>query len=182
MEDADILQFRKLSPLAIAPRRTTSNSAGLDLYNPRPFKISAGCRLALNLDLQIRLPRGTYGRIAPRSGMTLRYGLDVGAGVIDPDYTGNLGVILFNHSDEDLVFTKGFRIAQLICEKIVIPKMIEVKKDCELDYNTNPDRGHRGWGSSDHAAPKYGPLMASQYSPCPPQGPSGPHGYDETDL
>jgi dUTP pyrophosphatase len=50
----------------------------------------------------------------------------VGAGVIDADYRGNVGVILFNHSDEDFQIEKGDRIAQLIIEKIITPEVTEV--------------------------------------------------------
>ena len=51
--------------------------------------------------LQIALPDGCYGRIAPRSGLAWNNHIDVGAGVIDQDYRGNIGIILFNFSDED---------------------------------------------------------------------------------
>jgi len=69
-------------------------------------------------NIKVSLPRGCYGRIAPRSGLALHHGIDVGGGVIDPDYEGTIGVILFNHSDRDFVVNKGDRIAQLIPEKI----------------------------------------------------------------
>ena len=54
-------------------------------------------------DLAIALPEGTYGRVAPRSGLAWKKHIDVGAGVIDRDYRGNVGVVLFNHSSEDLI-------------------------------------------------------------------------------
>ena len=50
-------------------------------------------------DLAVGLPAGTMGRIMPRSGLAVQYGIDTGAGVIDEDYTGPLQVVLFNHSD-----------------------------------------------------------------------------------
>jgi dUTP pyrophosphatase len=49
------------------------------------------------------------------------------AGVVDEDYRGNLGVVLFNHSEEEFKVNKGDRIAQLICERIIIPEILEVK-------------------------------------------------------
>ena len=55
---------------------------------------------------------------APRSGLALKHGIDVGAGVVDYDYRGNVGVILFNFSDTDFEVKRGDRIAQLIIEKI----------------------------------------------------------------
>lgn len=48
---------------------------------------------------------GTYGRLAPRSGLAWKNSIDVGAGVIDADYRGNVGIILFNHSDTDFKST-----------------------------------------------------------------------------
>ena len=67
--------------------------------------------------LAMALPPGCYGRVAPRSGLALKKFIDVGAGVIDSDYRGKLGVILFNFSNEDFVINMGDRIAQLIFEK-----------------------------------------------------------------
>lgn len=64
------------------------------------------------------------------------------AGVIDEDYRGNVGVVLFNHSDDDFHINEGDRIAQLICEKIYYPKLEEVS---EMDDTT---RGSSGFGSS----------------------------------
>ena len=67
--------------------------------------------------LSMALPPGCYGRIAPRSGLALKKFIDIGAGVIDSDYRGELGVILFNFGDEDFVVNMGDRIAQLILKK-----------------------------------------------------------------
>lgn len=63
--------------------------------------IRAADRALIRTDLAVELPAGCYARIAPRSGLAYHSGLDVGAGVVDPDYTGNLGVLLFNHSKID---------------------------------------------------------------------------------
>lgn len=56
--------------------------------------------------------------LAPRSGLAWKNSIDVGAGVVDYDYRGNVGVILFNHSNEDFVINAGDRVAQLILERI----------------------------------------------------------------
>ena len=89
---------------------------------------------------KFKLPPGTYGRIAPRSGLSLK-GIDVGAGVIDRDYRGEIKVLLINNSAQPFAVNKGDRIAQLICEKIVYPY---IKEDI-LDYTT---RGDKGFGST----------------------------------
>jgi dUTP pyrophosphatase len=76
-------------------------------------------------DLQIHVPEGFYGRIAPRSGLALHHHIDIGAGVIDENYRGNVAVILFNHSDKLFVINRGDRVAQLICEKVYYPVLEE---------------------------------------------------------
>ena len=54
----------------------------------------------MKTDIQIALPSGCYGRVAPRSGLAAKHFIDVGAGVIDEDYRGNVGVVLFNFGKE----------------------------------------------------------------------------------
>ena len=63
----------------------------------------------------------SYGRIAPRSGLVANFGIHVGAGVIDPDYFGEIKVVLFNLSDSDYFVEIGHRVAQIICEKYCSP-------------------------------------------------------------
>jgi len=99
-------------------------------------------------DLSIAVPAGTYGRVAPRSGLAWKHSIDVGAGVIDADYRGNVGVILFNHSDKDFKVEIGDRIAQLIIERIELPHVQEVD---ELDDTI---RGGGGFGSTGVALNK----------------------------
>ena len=73
--------------------------------------------------LALAMPPDCYGRVAPRSGLALKRFVDIGAGVIDSDYRGELGVILFNFGDEDFTINMGDRIAQLIFEKIKTPEI-----------------------------------------------------------
>ena len=88
------------------------------------------------------IPLGCYGRIAPRSGLTVKYGIHVGAGVIDPDYTGELKVCLFNLGSVPFEIKQGERIAQLILEKCSTPLIQEVN---ELQKTM---RANRGFGST----------------------------------
>ena len=88
------------------------------------------------------IPEGHYGRVAPRSGLAVKNFIDVGAGVIDCDYRGALGVVLFNHSADDFHIKPGDRIAQLIIEKISTPDVVEVD---DLDETA---RGAGGFGST----------------------------------
>ena len=62
-----------------------------------------------------------------RSSLAWKKGIDVGAGVVDYDYRGNVGVVMFNHLDEDCIIKKGDRIAQLVIEKIFMPELVEVE-------------------------------------------------------
>ena len=52
-------------------------------------------------DISIAVPEGCYGRVAPRSGLATKHFIDTGAGVIDADYRGPVGVVLFNFSETD---------------------------------------------------------------------------------
>jgi dUTP pyrophosphatase len=79
---------------------------------------------------------------APRSGLAVKHHIDVGAGVIDADYRGNVGVVLFNHADTDFSVSAGDRVAQLILEKIITPDVVEVD---DLDATV---RGAGGYGST----------------------------------
>ena len=99
-------------------------------------------RKVVNTDLSIQFPHGTYGRIAPQSGLLINNCIDIGAGVIDADYRGNIGIVIINHSDVDFIVEKGARIAQLICTKIEYPIVCEVN---ELDTSS---RGISGFGST----------------------------------
>nr|CAH8828872.1 unnamed protein product [Trichobilharzia regenti] len=136
------LRFKKLTNQATTPTRGSAFAAGYDLYAAYDATIYAGGRELVKTDIQIQLPDGCYGRVAPRSGLALKNGIDVGAGVIDQDYRGNVGVVLFNFGKGDFVIKKGDRIAQLICERIFCPELVE----CESLEET--ERGSNGYGST----------------------------------
>ena len=96
----------------------------------------------IDTDIAVELPAQTYGRVAPRSGLAYAAGIDVGAGVIDCGYRGNVGVILFNHSDEDFIIEQGSRIAQLIVHCILTPEIQIVTSLSSTDRLTD------GFGST----------------------------------
>lgn len=106
------------------------------------YVVRARGKELVKTDIQIEVPEGCYGRVAPRSGLAWKNSIDVGAGVIDQDYRGNVGVILFNHSDIDFEVKQGDRVAQLICERITYPVVEEV------DSLTDTKRGENGFGST----------------------------------
>ena len=141
--NSTVLKFMKLSENAYTPSKGSSRAAGYDLKSAYNYIIPASGKVIVKTDIRIRVPEGTYGRIAPRSGLAAKHHIDVGAGVVDEDYTGNVGVVLFNHGVEEFSIAKGDRIAQLICEKIKYPAL----EECECIEDT--ERGSRGFGSTD---------------------------------
>ncbi|MES1914563.1 MAG: hypothetical protein MHM6MM_009695 [Cercozoa sp. M6MM] len=141
------LFVKRLSDAATLPVRGSAGAAGYDLAAAHDLVIPAGGKGIAKTDLAIALPEGTYGRVAPRSGLAWKKHIDVGAGVIDADYRGNVGVVLFNHSNEDFQVSKGDRVAQLILERCVVCPVDEVE---ELPETT---RGAGGFGSTGVAQP-----------------------------
>jgi dUTP pyrophosphatase len=140
------LQVKRLSPQAVLPTRGSDFAAGLDLSAAESLTIPPGERALVKTDLSIACPPGTYARIAPRSGLAYKSGIDVGAGVIDADYRGPLGVILFNFGNKEFSIQVGDRIAQLILEQIVLPDVVECGSDEELP--AVGVRGSAGFGST----------------------------------
>ena len=138
-----IFKFRKLSTEAIAPIKITPHSARFDLTSPRIVVIPPQNWLTVFVGISIQLPPRCYGRLAPRSGLAALQGITVDAGVINRDYTGNLGVVLVNRSRRPYTIHAGDRIAQLICEKIEYPILEEIK-----DLPQSTKRGFFGFGSS----------------------------------
>jgi dUTP pyrophosphatase len=136
------LRVKKLSRNAVLPSRGSAMAAGYDLSSAYECMVPARGKALVKTDLSIAIPVGTYARVAPRSGLAWKHSIDVGAGVIDADYRGPVGVILFNHSDTDFTIHAGDRIAQLILELIVTPQVLEVE---DLDATT---RGEGGFGST----------------------------------
>ncbi|RWS27809.1 dUTP diphosphatase-like protein [Leptotrombidium deliense] len=138
-----ILYAKKLSERAIIPTRATTYSAGFDLYSPEEYYITKHGKVLINTHIAVSIPESCYGRIAPRSCMAWNMYLDVGGGVIDSDYRGAVFVILYNFSDTDYIIRRGDKIAQLICEKIELPKLQVVL------FLSQSERGINGFGSSD---------------------------------
>jgi len=137
-----MLQIKRLTENAIMPKRGSPLSAGFDLASAENTVIKAGERGIVKTDLSIACPSGTYARIAPRSGLAVKKFIDVGAGVVDADYRGPVGVVLFNFGTEDFVVEQGDRVAQLILEEICMADAVEV------DVLTETVRGENGFGST----------------------------------
>lgn len=82
--------------------------------------ISPRGKALISTGISVQIPIGNYGRIAPRSGLAVKHFIDVGAGVVDADYRGEVRVLLFNFGEEEFKVSQGDRIAQLIIEKYTV--------------------------------------------------------------
>ncbi|XP_056268758.1 deoxyuridine 5'-triphosphate nucleotidohydrolase, mitochondrial [Pseudoliparis swirei] len=140
--DAPVLRFAKLSAHATPPTRGSSRAAGYDLYSAYDYTVGPMGKALVKTDLQIAVPPGCYGRVAPRSGLAVKHFIDVGAGVVDEDYRGNVGVVLFNFSKDTFEVKRGDRVAQLVCERICYPELVE-----QQALEETP-RGGAGFGST----------------------------------
>ena len=134
------LPFVKMSADAKIPTRATEESAGLDLYSPADYIIPPHGQLLVPTQIKLRVPLGYYGRLASKSSLAILHQLHVGVGVIDPDYMGEIMVLLINTASRVHNLAKGAPIAQLILEKISTPLLKEVD---ELLPTT---RGAQGYG------------------------------------
>jgi dUTP pyrophosphatase len=141
----DRLHFKRLHPEARLPTRGSERAAGLDLHAVERVTIGPGERAAVRTGLAVAVPRGFYGRVAPRSGLAVRHGIDVLAGVIDADYRGEILCALVNHGREPFEVEPGARVAQLIVEAIATPEPAWAE-DLE-----ETERGAGGFGSTGAA-------------------------------
>ena len=138
----DVLRFKQLDSRAVLPVRGSSLAAGLDICSIEEIALGPKQRTVAKTGLAVAIPPGFYGRIAPRSGLAAKNGLDVLAGVIDSDYRGEVCCVLYNTSDEAIELRAGSKICQLIVEQIITPV---AAWDSELEETA---RGAGGFGST----------------------------------
>ena len=137
----DKLRYKKLSKHATAPTRTTAGSVGYDLYSAVGITLSAGCCVLVPTDIALQCPKGIYPRVAHRSSMACKF-TNVGAGVVDIDYTGNVKVVMMNHSEQGIEVSQGQRIAQFVLTRYEVPETVEVQSFKPTE------RGTGGFGST----------------------------------
>ena len=144
-----IAEFKLNNKYAKLPTKKYAYDIGSDIYScetksiaPRSFvKIETGLYFQGFADESQN--QEYYIRIAPRSGMALKHGIDVLAGVVDKNYRGEIGVLLINNSDEEYIVRQGDRIAQIIFERAIVD--IEMK---EVTNERGSERLGNGFGSS----------------------------------
>ena len=118
------LPFVKMSTNAVTPTRATEGSVGLDFYSPANYIIPPHSQLLIPTQIKLRIPLGYYGRLASKSSLAILHQLHVGAGVIDPNYTGEIMVLLINTASHVHSIVRG----DPILEKVSIPILKRVKE------------------------------------------------------
>lgn len=126
------------------PKYQTKDSAGCDLESAEDVVIPPGEWAAVPTGLYIEIPPRFMGMVCPRSGLALKYGVTVlnGPGIIDPDYRGEVKVLLINHGKQEYSVKKGDRIAQLIFAPAGQATLLDTES------LTATERGEKGFGST----------------------------------
>lgn len=137
------IQMKLLSEKAKAPEQGTSFSAGYDLFAAEEAVVPRLGRKLIKTNVSMAIPMNYYGRIAPRSGLAYKHGIDILAGVIDSDYRGDIGIVVYN-TDNNLDFPVkiGDKIAQIIIEPCASVNFIN------SETLSSTKRGELGYGHS----------------------------------
>ena len=135
-------KIKRLTSTARIPHRANPTDAGADVHADEATTIRPGERRLVSIGIAMAVPEGFYARIAPRSGLAVKQGIDVMAGVVDSSYRGEVKVLLVNLGNEPYVINIGDRIAQVIIEKC------DTREFDDVDDLDETDRGEGGFGST----------------------------------
>jgi len=142
-------EFVKIHPDAITPQRGTPNSAAYDLFSIEEKQILPQTAVSFSTGIKISIADGYAGIVYSRSGLSFKYNIERGAGLIDSDYLGEIKCILYNHhKTESKLITKGERICQIAFQKVEFPELIQVKDFSEKIKEMKATRGENGFGST----------------------------------
>lgn len=119
--------------------RAHSNDAGIDVSSLEKVSILPNDSAIISTGIKIALDPNTFGLVKSRSGLSFRFNLEVGAGVIDEGYNGEIKVHLYNHGNEAYTVNAGDKVAQLIVLPVIYPVLESLSED---------ERGEKGFGSS----------------------------------
>jgi len=139
-----IVKVKKLTKDAKLPVQALPGDVGFDLFVNEELVLKPGERKLVGTGIKIALPEGYEAQIRPKSGLAINHGLTVlnTPGTVDAGYRGEIKVILINLSNEEFRIKKGQKIAQMVFNKVEIPRLEEVE---ELDKTA---RNERGFGST----------------------------------
>lgn len=136
------ITVKLLHAKAQKPTKANDSDAGFDLYSIVDTIIPPKQRKTVNTGIALQMPEHFAGLIWPRSGLSVKRGIDVLAGVVDSGYRGEIMVCLYNTSDEDVGISTGDRIAQIIFQEV--PRVtMEVHETLG-----SSQRGENGFGST----------------------------------
>jgi len=130
------------------PARATEHAAGYDVRSAEEsVTLGPGEIRLISTGLVMELPEHLECQVRPRSGLALRHGITLpnSPGTVDPDYRGELRVILQNLGTEPVTIERGERIAQLVFARFEAPEIVEAER---LSATA---RGVRGFGSTGSA-------------------------------
>ena len=143
---------------AVTPARSTDGSAGYGLFSCEYLTILPNEQIIVNLEFSMKIPEGTYGRIAPRSGMMVKNIITLMAGVIDPDYTRDVKVVLYNYGSEPFQITAQQKFTQLVLKKF---ETVNIDVHNSIRETTRGIDGFGSTGSGPTATqPPITPAMA----------------------
>lgn len=141
-----VVRFTRLesNPDLPLPERATDYAAGYDVRSAEQVTLDPGEIRLVGTGIAMELPRGLECQVRPRSGLALRHGVTLpnSPGTIDPDYRGELRIIMQNLGPEPVTLNRGERVAQLVFARFEAPQVLEHH---EL---TKTERGERGFGST----------------------------------
>ena len=129
---------------AYMPTYAHDADAGMDLRTPVTFIVPAHGDYTIDTGIHVEIPNDYVGFIKSKSGLNVNAGLTA-TGVVDSGYTGSIRVKLYNHSDEDYVFSRGDKVTQMVVLPVARFDMIRV--DSLEDFGKT-ERGNGGFGST----------------------------------
>ena len=145
-DDALVVRFRRLesNPDLPLPARATPHAAGYDVRAAADVELAPGQIVLVPTGLVMELPDGVECQVRPRSGLALKHGITLpnSPGTIDPDYRGELGIIVQNLGREAVRLARGERVAQLVFARFEAPRIEEARTVAETA------RGGGGFGST----------------------------------
>ena len=134
--------YKLLTETAQMPFKSHRTDAGFDLFADETSWIFAKQRTTIKTGISFEMPNNMAGLIWPRSGLSVKKGIDVLAGVVDSGYRGEIMVCLYNTSDEDVEINRGDRIAQIIFQEVPAISLL-LREELETSQ-----RGSNGFGST----------------------------------
>lgn len=131
----------QLDPGAKMPIRAHEHDAGLDLYAMRGATIAPHSFETIDTGVHMAIPHGFVGLLTSKSGLMAKSGLTC-RGTIDPDYTGSIQAVIFNHSNQPVRIEAGQKVTQIVIMPVWYPDLVRVGKLPEAE------RGDNGFGST----------------------------------